>query len=146
MLCCLLTFLIVPPLIIFNLSSTWGPGKQWRFSGNAVTGAAGLICRQQREEESDGDSESRLEQTPQRSFRRRRCIATVSSGGVAGWEGQQQIWMPEGLFGKATSIHRKEHAGAFGEPRDRPPTARETRNGNRFEDGAHFAPLLSIAA
>lgn len=97
MLCCPLTFLIAPPLIIFNLPSTWGPGKQWRFSGNAVTGAAGLICRQQREEESDRDSESRLEQTPQRSF----CIATVSSGGG----GEQQIRLPEGLFGTANSLH-----------------------------------------
>lgn len=36
--------------------------------------------------------------------------------------------------------------GALGEPPDRPPAARETQNGNRFDDGAHSAPLLSTAA
>lgn len=121
MLCCPLTFLIVPPLIIFNLPSTLGAGKQWRFSGNAVTGAAGLISRQQREKESDGDSESRLEQTQQQL-----PAAALYRNSVLGRGGEQQIWMPEGLFGKANSIDMKEHTGAPGEPPDRPPAARET--------------------
>lgn len=69
---------MAPPLIIFNLPSTWGPGKQWRFSGNAIAAAAGLICRQQGEEESEGESESRLGDA--RSF-----PAVLGGGGGVRW-------------------------------------------------------------
>lgn len=108
MLCCPLTFLIAPPLIIFNLPSTRGPGKQWRFSGNTVARAAGLICRQQREAESDGDSETRLEQTRERSFRQRCGIATVSSGGrTADLGARGVVWQSK----------HPPHEGTHGRPR-----------------------------
>lgn len=151
-LCCQLTFLIEPLLIIFNLPQR-GLRETMVLSWNTVAVAISLSASnrgRERATKEDRNScwigeEARLHRLhphkpPCGAFEillYPHCIISLPQGA------KQQILVPQVLLGKVNTSHTKEQilsARVLGEPCDRLSAARETRNTKRYLNQAHYLP------